>query len=408
MRSLVPLFVGLWATTPLFAQCVEEAAEPNDFLGIPTVAGCGMRATGVLTPGDSDYYSVLVTVPCVLKAYTSYGRASAAGVDTIIDIKDAGDVLCSSDDDSGLGLWSYAGCNVTMPGLYYVVVKGFAAATAGAYTLDILCKPAVLVEGPEPNDDPLLGGIPSFGACGLMHHGVIAMAGDADWWSFAHGGGPVTITTGPGGEGGGLALGDTIIEVFDALSAPVLPMNDDGGEALYSSISGVLAPGLYFVEVTGFGAGVGHYSLRIGCGEPASLLADVSYPVGPPPGCVGALAYRASAPGGARVRPRLGTTFSVDASGLAPSSPILHILGLSLLPLPFDLAPLGAPGCFVAVTPDATPLDFTDAAGNAQCCIAIPGMPVLIGLPLHFQVLQFAPLGTTNVVSSVIGNIGFP
>jgi hypothetical protein len=31
-----------------------------------------------------------------------------------------------------------------------------------------------------------------------------------------------------------------------------------------------------------------------------------------------------------------------------------------------------------------------------------------MGLPLHFQVATLAPLGTTNVVSSVIGNIAFP
>jgi hypothetical protein len=410
MRSFLPCVAPLWLLGAAVGQgCVDEGPEPNDFLGVPTVAGCAMRATGALAPGDSDYYAVVVAVPSVLKAYTSYGKASPLGVDTIVDIKDALDVLIGSDDDGGAGLWSYAGADLAMPGLYFVVVKGFAAATAGPYTLDIVCKPGpVMMEAPEPNNDPLLGGVPSLGACGLMHHGEI-VAGDDDWWSFLHAGGSVTITTGPGGAGGGLAIVDSTIEVYDVLSVSVLPFNDDGGEALYSSISGVLPAGLYYVKVAGFGASVGHYSLRIGCGEPASVTADVFYPAGVPPGCIGALAYRASAPGGVRVRPRLGTTFSVDASGLPPLGPIVHVIGLSLLAPPVPLFPFGAPpACMLTVTPDAVTFAFASAVGEAQCCLFIPGMPVLMGLPLHFQVVTLAPLGSTNVVSSVIGNIAFP
>jgi hypothetical protein len=414
MRSFPSVVGSLWLLGAAIGQgCIDEGGEPNDFLGVPTVAGCGMCADGVLTPGDTDYYSVLIAAPTLLRAYTGYGKASAAAVDTVVEIRDAGDLLLASDDDAGLGLWSYAGCNITVPGLYYVVVRGFGAATAGAYTLHTLCDTPVAPETPEPNGDPLLGGAPCPAACGMQHAGEIAVAGDTDWWAFAHAGGPLTITTGPSGPDvpAGLALVDTTIELFDVLSIAVLgSFDDDGGEALYSSTSlPAVAPGIYFVQVAGFGPGTGHYSLRIGCGEPASLLADVLYPAAAPPGCIGALSYRAAAPGGARVRPRLGTTFPLDASGLPPGSPVFHVIGLSLLAPPVPLAPFGAPpACFLAVSTDATTFAFTNALGEAKICLFVPDVPAFIGITLHFQTLTLVPLGATNVVTGVIGNLAFP
>jgi hypothetical protein len=414
MRFFHAWLGNLWLLGAAIGQgCIDEGPEPNDFAGVPTVAGCGMRATGFLAPGDADYYAVAVGAPTLLRAYTSYGKASVAAVDTIVAIHDAADVLLASDDDAGLGLWSYAGCNIVAPGVYYVVVTGFAAATTGAYTLDILCNAPVLPETAEPNDDPLLGGTPCPAGCGLQHAGEIAIAGDTDWWAFVHGGGPLTITTGPSGPGGvpaGLALVDTTIELFDALSIAVpLSFNDDGGEALYSSTSlGMVPAGFYFVEVAGFGAGTGHYSLRIGCGEPASAIADVLIPAAAPPGCIGALTFRAAAPLGARVRPRLGTTYSLDVSGLPPFAPAVNVIGLSLLAPAFPLAAFGAPGCFLSVALDVMSLAPVDAFGESEICFFIPATAGLSGRAVHFQTVCGLPLGTTNVVTGIIGNLGFP
>src|SRR5262249_36355357 len=167
------------------------------------------------------------------------------------------------------------------------------------------------------------------------------------------------------GDGPGPVLVDTIVDLRDATLASIA-FDDDGGEGLFSSISTpVLPPGLYFVDVGSFaGASVGSYSLRIGCGEPASGVAAVLIPAGFPgcPGTAGvpAISRRASVgPAFTRVSPRIGTTFNVDVSSMPPGTALFRVLSLSLLPGPVALP--GAPGCFLYISPDSVTLGFADA-----------------------------------------------
>lgn len=404
----------------LFAQgIIDEGPEPNDLTGTPTFITCGSRIDGNITAGDLDYYALAISSPTLVKAYTSIGPATTARTDTWLEIRDSNDVLLTEDDDAGQGTSSYVGCYITAPGVYYIVVRGFGPTTAGTYTMDVMCTATVLTEGPEPNSGAANA---TAGVCGFEHHGEI-VAADDDWYQIAHPGGNFVVSSGPGGANtppSSISLEDTIIEVYDANSV-LIGASDDEGESLYSALTLVnLAAGTYYVKIQGFAAtDVGWYSLRIGCGERAIAEAQIGPGVGTPVGCLGAngvptLTARSTntTSTGTRVRPRIGTTWSMDVTNLPPSSLVINVTGLSTPP-PLDLGPLGAPGCFVGVSIDLTSIAIATAAGTTRVALFIPGNPQFVGSTLHWQTASFSPahnalgVATSNVLTGVVNAIAF-
>ncbi|MGE3174697.1 MAG: hypothetical protein AB7O97_18840 [Planctomycetota bacterium] len=421
MRTLLLLSPLLLVAAASAQGLVDEGPEPNDFLGTPTFVGCGDRVDGVLAPGDLDYYAIAIGAPTLVRAYTSLGRLHTATFDTYLEIRDANDVLLADDDDGAHGTWSYAGCHVTVPGIYHIVVRGFGPTDAGAYSLDILCDTAVVAEGPEPNGSPLSGGTPTPVACGSQHHGFLG-AGDEDWWVVTHPGGNLVVTTGPGGPDvpAGSAIVDTVVEVLSA-TVVTLAIDDDGGEARYSRVNLIVPPpGTYYVKVAAFDPNdSGNYSLRVGCNELPAVHGTIAPRVTAPPGCNGCAGVPTLRPRstnasgtGVRVFPRLGATFAMDVSNLPPGSLAINVLGFTVPP-PLDLGPLGAPGCFASVSIDMTSIDFADAAGTARVQLFIPSVPLFSGAALHWQTASLAAchnqfgIATTNVVSGTIGSLAF-
>jgi hypothetical protein len=424
-RRLVPLLAPLFASGLALAQAFDEGPEPNDFTGTPTVVTIGSRVDGELTAGDIDYYFVNVPTPGLLRAYTSYGRGSIAVVDTVVEFRDSTDALLAVDDDSGTGLFSYGGCNIATPGNYFIAVRGFAGATVGAYTLDMFLDTAPLVlEAAEPNNGPLLGGVPSPAVCGSEHVCDIAAGGDEDWWSFTHPGGPLSLVTGPCSAFTGPAaepLEDTIIDFYSSASV-LLGSDDDGGEVAYSALGFASLPaGQYFVSVYSFNAAnAGTCTLRISCGGPVPLTGAIGPSLGTQPGCVGGcgtgaptLVIRANnlAGTGTRVRPRIGTTYVLDVANVPPVSIVVNITGLALFPVPIDLGPLGAPSCFVGPQLDLTAVAISDVNGRAKSALAIPNVLSLSGFTLHWQSASVVPcqnafgIATSNSVTGVIGDL---
>jgi len=119
-------------------------------------------------------------------------------------------------------------------------------------------------------------------------------------------------------------------------------------------------------------------------------------------GCVGT--------GGANVLttaslPWLGSTFRSVASGLAPSSIAVHVLGAgpASVPLPTVL-PQATTGCVLQVTPDALAA-LPTFAGVASVALPIPNVVGLLGLVLHQQVVALELDPFANVTGATAGNV---
>jgi len=103
--------------------------------------------------------------------------------------------------------------------------------------------------------------------------------------------------------------------------------------------------------------------------------------------------------------PWLGSTFRSVASGLAPSSIAVHVLGAgpASVPLP-TLLPQASAGCVLQVTPDALAALPTNA-GVATVALPIPNVAGLLGLVLHQQVVALELDAFANVTGASAGNV---
>lgn len=104
--------------------------------------------------------------------------------------------------------------------------------------------------------------------------------------------------------------------------------------------------------------------------------------------------------------PALGTTFTLNATGMAPTSSVAwFVIGFSntawgSLPLPLDLGVFGWPGLTAYVSPDATSLQPI-VGGSASWNLALPNHPAFGGLRLFTQAIEL-----TNVGGLVFSNAG--
>lgn len=112
--------------------------------------------------------------------------------------------------------------------------------------------------------------------------------------------------------------------------------------------------------------------------------------------------------------PRLGQQFTLQIGG-EPFLPAFLIWAFDdsawlSLPIPVDLALLGAPGCFVWTSSDAPVFLFLDAQGQASFAATVPNQPVLAGFRFFNQVAATSPLANpvgiavTNAGTGLIGN----
>jgi hypothetical protein len=107
--------------------------------------------------------------------------------------------------------------------------------------------------------------------------------------------------------------------------------------------------------------------------------------------------------------PRLGQSYSLDITQAKPNSVGLLFYGFSSvtwmgLPLPFDLAVLGAPGCRIFASGEIIEVFLTNAAGQGSKNNNVPNDPNLCGGVLYNQAWVFDP--TANAVGFVASNAG--
>lgn len=101
----------------------------------------------------------------------------------------------------------------------------------------------------------------------------------------------------------------------------------------------------------------------------------------------------------------LGTQLTVRATAATPSTSLLLLLGASettygSLTLPYDLAPLNAPGCLLRTDIVASPTVAADATGSASSAFTLPTDAALRGRPILFQ--WFAPAPGANGLQGVL------
>jgi hypothetical protein len=187
------------------------------------------------------------------------------------------------------------------------------------------------------------------------------------------------------------------------------------------------APGLNFlVQVTVYGNSNGNqiwgYPLDAGYGQtarlygsPASATTGVLEPNYGLVLCVRELTNRAVPVLDSKETPQIGNQFPVRVSHARVSSFALLLLGLSNtnwngIPLPFDLGPVGAPGCSLLASGNDLQFMSTNAAGAGSFTYDIPNEIYVLGAKFYNQCLVADPgtngLGyvTTNGCVGVLGN----
>ena len=145
----------------------------------------------------------------------------------------------------------YLGANLDA-GTYYVTVAGWGGAT-GPYTLKSRAADDQIGDVPEETSDPLPPGISS----GISKDGIIAAGGDADVFKLDLSDEKDVVLHTEGDV-------DTVGTLLDA-DGDYLDGNDDSAYAAGESnflLARTLEAGVYYIEVTGYGAGTGPYRLH--------------------------------------------------------------------------------------------------------------------------------------------------
>jgi hypothetical protein len=178
-------------------------------------------------------------------------------------------------------------------------------------------------------------------------------------------------------------------------------------------------PSIRFGHLMAFDAARGVYVLHGGGnGFGGAAYADTwEYSPGPSAayatfgaGCLGSRGVPTLAPQGNSL-PRVNTTFTVQANNLPLTGPAFLFFGLSntsygVTPLPFHLAPIGAPGCNLLVSGDLI-FGFPNILGVGTWSFTVPNQP---GIQFFQQAFAFDPaanslaLTVTNGGQGTVGN----
>lgn len=218
-----------------------EAVADDEILDVgPAGGGAGTIAEA----GQVDVWRFVATAAGFVHVETS------GDTDTVGSLED-GAGRAHSDDNSGAGA-NFRTSAVLQSGTHYVRVR---AHSTGDYMLH------VRQEGPDGANTPATASALALGEAGA---GSIAPAGDVDYWRIEVSA-PGTLTAETEGQI------DTVGALEDGVGR-TLAKNDDGGAGPNFRFAVAVTPGIYFVRVSGFGATLGAYTLRVShAREPPSI-----------------------------------------------------------------------------------------------------------------------------------------
>jgi hypothetical protein len=216
---------------------------------------------------DADWYRVRLEEGQSYRFTLAASGSNPLG-DPLLRLHDANGQEVAMDDDGGGGLNSYLEFIAPSTGNYFLNAGAFADASTGGYTLSARA-------GDVPAD---VNTDASLSADGDYREGVLAPAGDRDWYriELAEGQGVrLALMTMQGLPD---ALPDPYITVYGPDGA-ALVSDDDGGEGLNAWLEFIApAAGSYFIEARGFAEDAeGRYALSVTAGEIGGSMEGAEY-----------------------------------------------------------------------------------------------------------------------------------
>lgn len=269
--------------TAVLAQRVPEI-EPNDTPAQAQAILPGQQiVASFATTTDEEWFSFTLTSPgqAHLRSINAGTLALNLTRDTRIALYDATGTTRLAWNDTASG--SRADCGVTLPAGSYLYRVGLKTAitAAVAYDLDFFVQPSDpidTVEGPEPNDPTVGGGVATPFVLGDTLEGNLSSPTDVDFWTFTvpNRGLPQAVTFDDGGipQLDNLALRfwqETAPGTWTALGTGVAT-NSASHRVTNLNLAGLFQAGTYAVAVSAGTAAtgtapwdlykVGQYSLR--------------------------------------------------------------------------------------------------------------------------------------------------
>jgi hypothetical protein len=318
---------------------------------------------------------------------------------------------------------------VLAPGNYAIEVSSATSTAAGtppwdytkvgryALRTSLIDLPGMqtVAEAPEPNDTPAGAAMLNLGDYAT---GNISGSNEGDWYAFAAAG---ATTVAAMSDGIGLTpINDTTVRLYDANGNSLATASSGGPNSHGRLIFTIREPGIYYFEVAGgLFAATGDYVLYTGGAEAMFVASASNVQPASTNACPGSNTLRPLLGFASAEAPFLGSTFVSRIDRVLPNTIVVPMLGLSNtvalggVPLPFDLGPLGAPGCFVRVDPLVTIGVLAD--GNGTGFFDFPLVPNLSarGFTVFAQCLCLDPplnpawLSVSNDMRLICGDRSF-
>lgn len=249
------------AYTGPYALNITAERLPRDTVGNSSSTGArltaGQSVDGTLDfPGDTDWYRIRLEEGQSYRFTLNASGASPVG-DPLIRLHDSSGNELAVDDDGGDGLNSYLEYTAPSTGTYFVEARGFAEDATGGYTVAARA-------GDIPADNTTDA---SLSADGDYREGVLAPAGDRDWYRLQLAEGQA-VRVGLSATGTPDSIGDPYLVAYGPDGAEI-SRDDDGGDNLNAWLEvQATAAGTYYIEARGFTEdATGRYALSVLAGE---------------------------------------------------------------------------------------------------------------------------------------------
>lgn len=406
----------------------NEGPEPNNNPGsggAPTPFTPGDTVAGELTTAaDVDWWSFTLTTRSIVQAACMDDGGVPQLDNTRLAFFQGAGLSWTAFGTASFILTSHRAFNLAHPGMLapgsYAIEVSSATSTAagtapwnytkaGKYALRTRAIPLpglnVVAEGAEPNNTAATA---AFLTLGDDAAGNTTGSLDGDWYGFAVGGGTTIGAMCEAAAGGGVA--GTTLRLYDSNGVSVATASGSStthGRLIYT----VPTTGIYYLEVAGAVlASQGNYVLHTGSVDAMFVPSSFAQQPASTNACPGSNTLRPILQSASGEKPALGSNYVLRLERALANTLAVVAVGFSntlangAVPLPFDLAALGAPGCFLRVDPAITFGLVTDPAGLAFLDFVLPGQPSLRGATLFQQALCFDPLVPGNTLQLTVSN----